>query len=217
MFQSAELVIGLRRPRGIRDQPLQDLARLRHGCPIDQATEVLPAHPTATGRHSPLTARRRDIPTGVWSRFPCQAGGPRRKREVAATARTRNLRRSPNHGSRFGPIPRGTDLAPERGMDDPRNPSRPLASRAAADRKQPAPRQTPPPSATARPRLLDQVRRACRLRHFSRRTEDAYAGWIRRFIAWSGMRHPTTLTETDVAAFLSSLAVDRHVSASTQN
>jgi hypothetical protein len=47
--------------------------------------------------------------------------------------------------------------------------------------------------------------------------EDAYAGWIRRFIAWSGMRHPVTLNETDAAAFLSSLAVDHHVSASTQN
>jgi hypothetical protein len=43
------------------------------------------------------------------------------------------------------------------------------------------------------PRLLDQVRRAIRLRHYSRRTEAAYVAWIRRFILFHGKRHPVSL------------------------
>ncbi|MGZ5451951.1 MAG: integron integrase [Thermoanaerobaculia bacterium] len=64
---------------------------------------------------------------------------------------------------------------------------------------------------------MDRVRQACRLRHFSPRTEDAYCHWIRRFIVFHGKQHPEGLSETDIVAFLSSLAVVRHVSASTQN
>lgn len=67
------------------------------------------------------------------------------------------------------------------------------------------------------PRLLALVRRAIRVRHYSRRTEEAYVSWIRRFVRFHGMRHPAELGERDVARFLSSLAVDRGVSASTQN
>jgi integron integrase len=66
------------------------------------------------------------------------------------------------------------------------------------------------------PKLLDRVRHAIRLRHYSRRTEDAYVGWIRRFIVFHGKRHPRELGAPEVTAFLSSLAV-RGVSASTQN
>ena len=68
-----------------------------------------------------------------------------------------------------------------------------------------------------KPSLLAEVRRAIRLRHYSRRTEDAYVGWIRRFIGFSGTRHPRELGPSEVTRFLSSLAVDRQVSASTQN
>jgi integron integrase len=68
-----------------------------------------------------------------------------------------------------------------------------------------------------KPSLLSQVRRAIRLRHYSRRTEDAYVAWIRRFIHFCGQRHPRELGPSDVTRFLSSLAVDRQVSASTQN
>src|SRR5438445_3588141 len=68
-----------------------------------------------------------------------------------------------------------------------------------------------------RPRLLALVRRAIRVRHYSRRTEQAYVHWIRRFVRFQGMRHPAELRERDVAAFLTSLAVDHGVSASTQN
>lgn len=67
-----------------------------------------------------------------------------------------------------------------------------------------------------RKRLLDEVRDALTLRHYSRSTCDAYVGWIRRYILFHGRRHPSTLKEADVAAFLSSLATSG-VSASTQN
>ena len=67
------------------------------------------------------------------------------------------------------------------------------------------------------PRLLDRVREAARLRHMSRRTEEAYAGWIRRFIGFHGTRHPAQMGANEVVAFLSYLAVTRHVAPPTQN
>src|SRR5262245_45794760 len=66
-------------------------------------------------------------------------------------------------------------------------------------------------------RLLDRVRLAARTRHLSPRTEQAYVLWARRFILFHGKRHPADLNERDVARFLTSLATDRRVSASTQN
>ena len=67
------------------------------------------------------------------------------------------------------------------------------------------------------PKLLTLVRRAIRLRHYSRHTEEAYVGWVRRFVRFCGTRHPRELGPAEVTRFLSSLAVDRRVSASTQN
>jgi integron integrase len=67
------------------------------------------------------------------------------------------------------------------------------------------------------PRLLDQVRGAIRARHYSRRTEDAYTHWIVRFIRFHGTRHPATMGEAEVEAFLTHLAVRERVAASTQN
>jgi integron integrase len=67
------------------------------------------------------------------------------------------------------------------------------------------------------PRLLDRVRAALRARHYSIRTEQAYLGWIRRFIRFNRLRHPKELGEPEVTAFLTHLAVEEHVSASTQN
>ena len=64
---------------------------------------------------------------------------------------------------------------------------------------------------------MDRVRRAVRVRHYSRRTEEAYTTWIRRYIVFHGKRHPSELGADDIARFLSHLATDRHVSASTQN
>ena len=66
-------------------------------------------------------------------------------------------------------------------------------------------------------RLLDQVRRACRVRHYSRRTERAYAQWVKRFVLFHGKRHPSEMGAAEVSAFLSHLAVVGRVSASTQN
>jgi integron integrase len=66
-------------------------------------------------------------------------------------------------------------------------------------------------------RLLDQVRAEIRLRHYSLRTEQAYVHWIRRFILFHDKRHPSTMGEREITAFLTDLAVNRHVSASTQN
>src|SRR4249919_884427 len=70
---------------------------------------------------------------------------------------------------------------------------------------------------TGKPRLLDQVRQAIRLRHYSPRTEEAYVGWVRRFILFHGKRHPNGMGEAEIGAFLSDLATRGRVAASTQN
>lgn len=67
------------------------------------------------------------------------------------------------------------------------------------------------------PRLLDQVRDAIRVRHYSRRTEDTYVHWIRRFILFHAKRHPREMGEREITAFLTYLAVQKNVAASTQN
>jgi integron integrase len=67
------------------------------------------------------------------------------------------------------------------------------------------------------PSLLDRVRLAARLRQLSKRTEQAYVQWIRRFVIFHGKRHPRDLAEPDVNAFLSHLASDRQVGPSTQS
>lgn len=66
------------------------------------------------------------------------------------------------------------------------------------------------------PKLLDQVRGTIRARHYSRRTEEAYVHWIRRFILFHGKRHPREMGEPQVTAFLTMLASKERVSASTQ-
>lgn len=71
--------------------------------------------------------------------------------------------------------------------------------------------------ATPKPkRLEDQMREACAVRHYSRRTFQAYWHWSKRFILWSGKRHPKDMGQTEVAQFLSYLANEGKVSASTQ-
>jgi integron integrase len=67
------------------------------------------------------------------------------------------------------------------------------------------------------PRLLDRVRAEIRARHYSRRTEEAYVHWIRGYILFHGKRHPADLGAAHVTAFLTSLATERSVAASTQN
>ncbi len=68
-----------------------------------------------------------------------------------------------------------------------------------------------------KPKLLDQVRHRCRFRHLAWSTEQAYVGWIRRYILFHHKRHPLEMGKEEVTAFLTHLAVDGHVSASTQN
>ena len=67
------------------------------------------------------------------------------------------------------------------------------------------------------PRLLDRVRDAIRLRHYSLRTEQAYIGWIKRYIYFHDKKHPDSMGEPEITRFLSYLATQRKVSASTQN
>lgn len=67
------------------------------------------------------------------------------------------------------------------------------------------------------PRLLDQVRARLRLKHYSLRTEQAYVGWIRRFILASDKRHPRDMGVAEVEGFLSTLATRGQVAAGTQN
>jgi integron integrase len=67
------------------------------------------------------------------------------------------------------------------------------------------------------PKLLERARRAMRARHYSARTEEAYIGWIRRYILFHNKRHPEAMGPDEVNEFLTSLAVDGKVAASTQN
>jgi len=65
--------------------------------------------------------------------------------------------------------------------------------------------------------LLADVRRAIRVRHYSRRTEQAYVRWVRQYVRFHGLRHPGDLGEAEVVAFLTDLAIRARVSAATQN
>jgi integron integrase len=74
-----------------------------------------------------------------------------------------------------------------------------------------------PPLAPQKPKLLDRVRLAMRAHHYSPRTEEAYVAWIKRYIFFHGKRHPAEMGAEEVTRFLSSLALDGRVAASTQN
>jgi integron integrase len=73
------------------------------------------------------------------------------------------------------------------------------------------------PVESPKPRLLDRVRESLRTHHYSRRTEKAYVAWIRRYILFHDKRHPAEMGAPEVTGFLTWLAVDRSVAASTQN
>lgn len=72
-------------------------------------------------------------------------------------------------------------------------------------------------SAPPAPRLLDQVRAAIRVRHYSRSTEQSYVHWVRRFVLFCGKRHPRDVGAAEVERFLTHLAIEERVAASTQN
>jgi len=67
------------------------------------------------------------------------------------------------------------------------------------------------------PKLLERVREAIRVRHYSIRTEQTYVDWVRRYILFHGKRHPSEMGGAEVAAFLTHLATERKVASSTQN
>jgi integron integrase len=71
--------------------------------------------------------------------------------------------------------------------------------------------------AMTQPKLLDQVRAAIRLRHMSPRTEEAYVYWTKRYVLFHRKRHPREMGAEEVRQFLTHLAVEEHVAASTQN
>jgi len=63
---------------------------------------------------------------------------------------------------------------------------------------------------------MDEMREALRSRHYSPRTEKAYCLWVKRYVRFHKMRHPAEMTEPEINEFLTHLAVDENVSASTQ-
>ena len=69
---------------------------------------------------------------------------------------------------------------------------------------------------TPAPRLLDLVKNAIRIRHYSLRTEESYVYWIRGYVRFNGLRHPRDMGAREVTAFLTHLAVERDVAAATQ-
>ena len=79
------------------------------------------------------------------------------------------------------------------------------------------PENTPNPQIPQPPKLLDPLRAKCRLLHYSIRTEDAYAQWVTRFILFHDKRHPKEMGGPEIERFLTHLATERKVAASTQN
>lgn len=73
------------------------------------------------------------------------------------------------------------------------------------------------PAVPGAPRLMEQVSIVCRRRHFSRRTEEAYRFWIRRYIRFHELKHPRDLGIDGIAPFINFLAVEKDVAASTQS
>ena len=76
---------------------------------------------------------------------------------------------------------------------------------------------TTPSFSAPGPKLLDRVRWHLRVKHYAIRTEQAYIDWIRRYILHHGKRHPSEMGEEEIAQFLTYLAVEKNVAASTQN
>jgi site-specific recombinase XerD len=76
---------------------------------------------------------------------------------------------------------------------------------------------TRPTAVASKPKLLEQLGSFMRTRRYRLRTEQAYLDWIRRFILFHGKRHPRDMGEREIAEFLTHLATEKNVSASTQN
>lgn len=79
----------------------------------------------------------------------------------------------------------------------------------------PAPSHQSPPSSQTGKKLLDQLRDALRAKHYSYRTEQTYLDWCKRFILYHKKRHPAQMGAPQIQAFITHLAIDRNVAAST--
>lgn len=77
--------------------------------------------------------------------------------------------------------------------------------------------ETPPQQQQVKPKFLDQVRNVLRVNHYSRKTEEAYISWIKRFILFNNKGHPNEMGAEEIKKFISFLANEKHVSSSTQN
>jgi integron integrase len=73
------------------------------------------------------------------------------------------------------------------------------------------------PLTSSKPKLLEQVRITLRTNHYSKKTEESYTSWIKQFILFNNKTHPERLSSEDIQRFINYLAVERHVSSSTQN
>lgn len=67
-----------------------------------------------------------------------------------------------------------------------------------------------------KPKLLDEVKYLIRMKHYSRRTEEAYLKWIKQYIVFNGVKHPNELESKHVESFLKFLAINKNVAAATQ-
>jgi len=68
-----------------------------------------------------------------------------------------------------------------------------------------------------KPKLMDQLREAIRVRHYSYKTEQSYVQWVKRYILFRDKRHPSAMGEAEIRHFLNHLVVDKQVTASTRN
>ena len=184
----------------------------------------------------PASARNRGTRTsGIagsppWPASPPRGGRPAGKPPVSRVSQDRGMRPKEARYHRGGVGDAFSRIRPEHGSVEPPSSgegamievSRPPT----ANRPSPggafrppsaAPAPTATPVATSQPRLLDQMREALRSRHYSRRTEQSYCHWVKRFVLFHGARHPSEMAEPQINAFLTYLAVKESVSASTQN
>ena len=74
-----------------------------------------------------------------------------------------------------------------------------------------------PAAASGKPKLLDQVKNEMRVKHYSRKTEESYISWIKRFILFNNKKHPNEMGKEEIQKFVNHLVIDKNVSSSTQN
>src|ERR1035437_1502867 len=196
--------------------------------PLDQRRRRPPMPPASARNRGTRTSGIAGSPP--WPASPPRGGRPAGKPPVSRVSQDRGMcpkearyhrggvgdafsRIRPEHGSLDAPsIGEGTMIE----LPRPPPANRPAPGVAFAPPSA-APAATATSAVTPQPRLLDQMREALRSRHYSRRTEQSYCHWVKRFVLFHGARHPSEMAEPQINAFLTYLAVKESVSASTQN